>query len=121
MSKTGFKICNPDKDSEIAYIKEIKEKTEIGTDGVSTKFYEPILDKIILKKETKEKIWKAILEAEGENRFPPFIILVPKKLITKKKFLLEENPIPFAENILYVVPYIRKIMVYETWDEKDDE
>ena len=119
--KAGYKICNPDNDSIIAYIKEIKELIETGTDGVPTKFYEPIIDKIILKKEIKEKIWQAIAEAHAENRISPFVIMIPKKYITKKKIPVEEMPIPFAENIIYIAPYIRKIMIYEIWDEKDNE
>jgi len=121
MYKTGLKICNTDKDSIIAYIKEIKETTENDIDGIPTKFYEPILSKFVLKKKVKEMIWNAIGEALAENRLSPFIILVPKKYITRRKIPVEENPIPFAEHIVYIVPYIRKIMIYETWNEKDDE
>lgn len=120
MGKIGTKISNPDQDSKIAYIKEMKEIIETGTDGIPTKFYEPILGGIKINKKTKEMIWNAIAEV-SEDRIQPFIILVPKKYITKKNLLVEEIPIPFANHVLYIVPHIRKIMIYETWNDKDDE
>jgi len=121
LSKVGMKICNPDETSKIVYSRiKIVFDTAIG-DEEPTKFYDTVFDYIEITPEIKSKIWVAIGEAESEARKSPFTILVPKKLITRKRIPYEENPIPFADHVMYLIPYINKIMVLEKWDERDNE
>lgn len=122
MSKLGMKICNPEESSKIVYVKPLKETFEIATgDTEATKFYDVEIDYIELTSDIKNKIWDAMAHARSEARMPPFIILVPKSWVSRKRVPYEETPIPFADSDLYLIPYINRIMVLDKWDERDDE
>ena len=117
-----MKIYDPNETSKIAYAKPFKEVFETATgDTEATKFYQFELDYFEITPEIKGKIWDAIGNALAEARISPYIILVPKSWVTRKRIPYEEIPIPFAQNVIYLIPYIKKITILERWNDKDDE
>jgi len=75
--------------------------------------FSPIFDVLLLTKEIKKIIVASIAEAEGKAWESPFIILLPSKWFGGPKENLT-YPIVFrGVHRLYIVPYIRDLMLYE--------
>jgi hypothetical protein len=60
----------------------------------------------------KKKMLEGMGFAFSQNYKAPFTILVPLSFISErpKDFV---DPLPFLEHTFYIVPYLRKVLVYE--------
>jgi len=71
-------------------------------------------DYFTISPEIKKEILAAMSSAFSENMHPPYIILLPRSRIKEKVDLSDFTyPLKFLDSYVYIVPYIRKILVYE--------
>ena len=113
--QTKVKFADSNEDFLVAYSKPIKKVISIDkTTQLPVKFYQAEMDIFEFPKETRDAIWKAIGSANDVNRLQPFTILVPKSMVTNKHVPVEEVPLGWVDgSYIYIVPYIKEIMVYE--------
>ena len=108
-------INDLDEDTKIAFVKSIDElKEPVFDDGLGDKetISEALYDYFWLMSKTKEIIFNEIVNAMSNWIIPPYIILLPQKYLSvvPKNFTY---PIEFHGHKVYIVPYIRKVLVYE--------
>jgi len=113
--QTKVKFVNADELFKVAYAKPLREVISIDKETkLPVKFYQAEMDIFEFPKNTREKIWTAMALAINDNRIPPFTVLVPKSMVTKKRVPVEEVPLGWVDDsYIYIVPYIKEIMVYE--------
>jgi len=66
----------------------------------------------IFPKETKLVILNKIAEAMSQSVGSPYIIMVPRSMFRGKVQLLT-YPITFLNENVYIVPWIREVLIYE--------
>ena len=98
-------------DTKICYFQGFTDG-KFFNEGDETPITEINMNYFILTKEVKEEILRAIGEAKSEG-VEPSIILLPQSKI-KRKVRNFSYPILFLGLKVYVVPFLRKIMVFES-------
>ena len=102
------KLNSINEDSQIPYYAEIEEiPLEDG------EVYNVIFKEFTFKKELKMTIYIKIADSIGRGFEEPLSVLVPHKMIRSAPKNLS-YPIPFQGHNVYIVPYIREIMVLES-------
>jgi len=106
----GNQLNNLNEDSKIMFfVGTSKEEayTADTEDGNRIDF-----DYFTLTSDVKKMILSAVASARAESLLSPYAVLVPQKMFDKapKNFTY---PIPFLGERIYVVPWIRGILVYE--------
>lgn len=106
-----------DPELDFSSLNSLKEDTPIPylshVEQTGEEEFSPIFDALILTKEIKKIVVASIAEAEGKAWESPFIILLPSKWFGGPKENLT-YPIVFRDvHRLYIVPYIRDLMIYE--------
>jgi len=98
-------LNNLKEDTGIPYLDRIEQ--------ISSEEFSPIFEVLVFTKEIKRIVIASIAEAEGKAWESPFIILLPAKWFGGHKEHLT-YPIMFRNvHRVYIVPYIRDLMLYE--------
>jgi len=97
---------NVDVDTNIAYPSSIFKRGNT---------YKVKLTTFTISKEVKEEIIQRISMALGDGLQGPFVVLLPlRKLNRRINTRLFTYPIPFFKHKVFIVPYIKEILVYES-------
>jgi hypothetical protein len=103
---------NLEKDSYIPYFTgsfEKKEEPDPNEPSTSLTVTVPIISRFKFSSENKKRCYKAALKRIGYMK-PPYIVLMPAKHFSINSYLY---PIMFHNLKVYIVPYIRDIIVME--------
>lgn len=107
------RILNPNFESQIVYVRSITPSGIIKDD---VELMNINFDRITLTKEIKNEIWIAIGYALNAGKKDPFTILLPRKMVTRKRVPVGEVPIPFGNSTIHIIPHIKKILVLENYE-----
>jgi len=107
-------IDNANEDTKIIYFKDpkITDDLKFSTEHDIDRLYTLEAETFTFPKETKVVILNKIAEAMSQLLGSPYVIMVPRSMFRGKVQLLS-YPITFLGETVFIVPWIREVLVYE--------